>query len=100
YLIRVDREHLFHPPMRDEVARRRSAVTGHEHTVAVAQGDDRGAVGNIGQRPRRNFEEVTDAMEETEETGPRVVTGGKQRNVHVRGGYRLLAALLDVTLHE
>src|SRR5688500_6117043 len=39
-------------------------------------------------------------MEQSDETRTWIVTRWKQRNVHVRGGYRLLAALLDVGVHE
>ena len=49
--MRVGGEHLFHVAMRDEVARGGSAVAGHEHTVAVAQRDDGGAVGDLGEGP-------------------------------------------------
>ena len=46
--VAVGREHLLHRAVGDEVARGGPPVAGHDHAVGVADGDDGGAVGDVG----------------------------------------------------
>ena len=88
--VTVGGEDLLDPAMADQVARGRPAVTGHHHTVVVAHGDHRGAVGDlqgIGRRAGQGGRLEARSAHEGGEVGPGIVVRGEHRHRHDGRGY-------------